>query len=280
MTKLRDLPLLAILQVEKLLLHERHNAQRTKPIADDIQSSGILRNPPVVVPLGDGTRRYMVLDGANRTTAIRSLGVPHIVAQVVDADDPGLDLTPWCHVVWGASHQDLLDDLQSIQGVTFQPSQDEDVQEHLLDIHTLAVFCTPDGQVYDLNTPHHKLLPRVQALNTIVDCYQEKAQTDRTRVTEMETLEKFYPDLTGIVMLPKYRIDQILYVVGEGHLMPPGSTRFTVSPRVLRLNYPLEELEADRSLEEKNTTLNELTQERLSEKRVRYYAESTFLFDE
>ena len=47
------------------------------------------------MPLDDGSGRYIVLDGANRITAIQSLGVPHILAQVVDSDDPGFNIASW-----------------------------------------------------------------------------------------------------------------------------------------------------------------------------------------
>jgi len=53
-----------------------------------------------------------------------------------------------------------------------------------------------------------------------------------------------------------------------------------VSPRALHLNYPLEELAADRPLEEKNEALQRWIQERIARKGVRYYAEATVLFDE
>jgi hypothetical protein len=46
------------------------------------------------------------------------------------------------------------------------------------------------------------------------------------------------------------------------------------------VNYPLSELEAEITLEEKNSNLQRWLQDRLANKGVRYYAEATFLFDE
>jgi hypothetical protein len=62
--------------------------------------------------------------------------------------------------------------------------------------------------------------------------------------------------------------------------MPPGITRFTVSPRVLRVNYELEALKSTESLEQKNQELKEWLTTKVSGKRVRYYGEPTLLFDE
>jgi hypothetical protein len=63
-------------------------------------------------------------------------------------------------------------------------------------------------------------------------------------------------------------------------LFPAGLTRFVVSPRALRLNFPLSVLAGDEPIEEKQRTLSEWIRERVGGRHVRYYAESTFLFDE
>ena len=149
-----------------------------------------------------------------------------------------------------------------------------------MDIHSLAVFCCPDGKAYDLRTPRLLLLHHIEILNAIVGCYIGRAHLDRTQLAEVEPLRSLYPELSGLLILPPFRIDQVLHVVRQGQLMPPGSTRFTISPRALHLNYPFSELAAEKSLAEKNAELHNWMQERLSEKRVRYYAEATYLFDE
>lgn len=280
MTDIRDLPLLVILPVEKLVLHEHHDAQRTPPIAESISKSGVLRNPPIVVSLDDGSGRYVVLDGANRTTAIQSLGVPHILVQVVDHDNPGLSLSAWNHVIWGVSPDDLLHWLMDIPNLALQPTDCDSASRALMDIHSLAVLCSPDGKAYDLRTPRLLLLHHIEILNAIVGCYKNRACMDRTQLAEIEALRNLYPGLSGLLILPPFRIDQVLHVVRQGQLMPPGSTRFTISPRALHLNYPLSELAAEVTLAEKNADLQRWMQGRLSEKRVRYYAEATFLFDE
>ena len=280
MTELRDLPRLAILPVDKLVLHEHHDAQRTPPIAESIQSSGVLRNPPVVVPLQDGSERYVVLDGANRTTAIQSLNVSNILAQVVDSNDPGLSLSSWNHVIWGISPDELLHVFMDLPNLVLQPTDCENASRTLMDIHSLAVLCGPDGNAYNLRTPRLMFSHHIEILNAIVDSYKERAQMDRTQLKCVEALCELYPQFSGLLILPPFRIDQVLHVVGQGHFMPPGSTRLTISPRALHLNYPLEKLAAQKPLPEMNAELQGWIQGRLSEKRVRYYAEATYLFDE
>ncbi len=57
----------------------------------------------------------MVLDGANRVTSLREMEFPHIVAQVVEPDDPHVNLQTWNHIVWGMSTRSLLASLRKVQ---------------------------------------------------------------------------------------------------------------------------------------------------------------------
>jgi hypothetical protein len=80
--------------------------------------------------------------------------------------------------------------------------------------------------------------------------------------------------------MPKLRIRHITYLVSQGHRLPAGVTRFTISPRALRVNYAIEKLASDRGLEEKNDDLHSFLKERAARKGIRYYAEATVLYDE
>ena len=280
MADLHNLPRLEILPVEDLILHEFHDHQRTPPIIRSIEEDGMLRNPPVVVPLNDGSGRFMVLDGANRTTALRDMGVLHTIAQVVPADDPGLELTPWNHVIWGVRTDILLDWACTVPGLSLHPSNEENLFRGLLDVRSLAMLHLADGRIFTVFTQEIELIHRVQMLNKLVNCYAKRTSMDRTTNYTIEPLQSLYTELSGLVLLPPFRIDDVLYLASQGHLMPTGSTRFTVTGRALRINFPLEILNNGQSLAQKNTWLQEWLQDRLSGKRVRYYAEPVFMFDE
>ena len=121
---------------------------------------------------------------------------------------------------------------------------------------------------------------RVTLLNAIVDIYKQRASLDRTSEWSVVRLKSVYESLCGLVVFPKFEIKQILSLAGRGSLLLTGITRFTVSPRVLHLNYPLGAMSADGSLVDKNHHLQEFLQSRVTQKGVRYYAEATYLFDE
>ena len=280
MTKIRDLPLLAVLPLDKLILHERHDLQRSPGLVENMRSSGVLRNPPIITPLHDRTGRYMVLDGAHRTLSFQTLGMRHILAQVVEPDDPGLSIHPWNHVIWGLDTDEFHESIHSIPFIKLETCAWDAGYQQLASHHALALLHLPGGETFAARIPANDLVTRVNFLNAIVDRYKDRSGMDRTSIKDIESLNKLYPDLTGLVVFPGFRIEDILYLAGENHLLPTGSTRFTISPRALHVNYPLSELEAELTLEEKNSNLQHWLQDRLANKGVRYYAEATYLFDE
>jgi hypothetical protein len=274
------LPHLAFIPVDRLLVHERHDDERTLPLIRRIKASGVFRNPPVVAPLEDGSERYMVLDGANRTTALREMGYPHALVQVVEPNDPGLRLENWNHVVWELSHARFLSSLEQIDELELVPIEQEAREPDLIGDCGLAQVRLKDQQAYTICTPAKALVRRVDLLNSIVDVYRTHSRLDRTMARDVRPLVDIYPNLCGLVIFPRFNIHDLLLLAGEGYLLPTGITRFTISPRALHLNYPLEELAADRPVDEKNQALYRWIQDQLNRKRVRYYAEATFLFDE
>ncbi len=280
MTKIRDLPLLAILPLEKLLLHEQHDQQRSPHLLESVRTSGILRNPPIVSPLHDRTGRYLVLDGAHRTQVLQQLGLVHILAQVVEPDDPGLALNPWYHVLWELDPEEFHRSIASIPYLELVPYEIPSSGLELTHKQPLAQIALPDEKTYTVYPPTSDLITRVNFLNTLVDRYKDRTRMDRTSLQDMLELRKLYPQLTGLVIFPRFRIEEVMYLAGAGYLLPTGTTRFTISPRALHVNYPLKELRASTSLEEKNVQLQKWLQERLANKGVRHYAEATFLFDE
>ena len=272
------IPRLQILPLENLFLHEDHDSQRSLPLVQKLRAQGILRNPPIVMPLTDGTDRYMVLDGANRVTSLREMDFPHIVAQVVDANDPHVNLQTWNHVVWGMDAKTLIRKIRQIEGlevVKIDTHKSLDAPKYVpLQIRL------PDGRLYLLVETPSDLPTHINTLHQIVNAYKTRASLDRTSQTLIDSFKKMYPDLTALVIFPRFKINTILKLAAQKIVLPTGITRFTVSPRVLHLNYPLHELSSGKSIEYKEEYLKEWIEERVKKKGIRLYTEATFLFDE
>ncbi|HFC09832.1 MAG TPA: hypothetical protein ENJ54_08310 [Chloroflexi bacterium] len=274
-----NLPTLDILPVENIFPHEYYDEQRARPLMEKLRTAGVLKNPPIVMPFCDGSHRYMILDGTNRVTAVRLLGIPHIIVQVVEPNAPGLALRTWNHVVWGLTPENLLLGLQETVP-RLRPSVSLALSVAALHERKLMlVVSLPDGRVFSA-PPEDDEIATIATLNAAVQSYQRRAALDRTNEHDAQVLKALYPDISGVVIFPPFKVKQVQRLVSEGHLLPPGITRFIVSPRALRVNYSLEALAAPISLEEKRAQLRAWLQERLAAKGVRYYAEATVLYDD
>jgi hypothetical protein len=275
---IQNLPTLRILPLESLILHEDHDNQRTLPLVEKLRAQGIIRNPPIVMPLVDGSNRYMVLDGANRVTSLQEMEFPHIVAQVVEASNPNVNLQTWNHVIWGMSTKTLMSELRKVKGlevIKINTSKSLDAPKYVP-----VQIRLPDGKFYLLTESPSDLPAHIGTLHKIVNAYKTRASLDRTSQTLIDSFKPIYPDLTALVIFPSFKIKTVLKLAAQQIVLPTGITRFTVSPRALHLNYPLHELSSGKSIEYKEAYLKKWIDERVKKKGVRLYSEATFLFDE
>ncbi len=274
-----NFPTLHILPLPALILHEDHDQQRTIPLIDKLRAQGILRNPPIVMPLNDGSGRYMVLDGANRVTALQSMEFPHIVAQVIEPDAPNIQLHTWNHVVWGIHPDRLEESIQQVTGIQLvEVSPDDAIEYAQMDCAPVSIQLA-NGKRW-LACSDSDPLQQVAYLHGLVNTYKNKAFLDRTSEHDIAAFENVHHELAALFIFPIFRIQMVLNMAGQGHVLPTGLTRFTISPRALHLNYPLHELSSAKPIEYKEAYLKRWIQERVQNKSVRYYAEATYLFDE
>jgi L-serine kinase (ATP) / ParB family transcriptional regulator, heme-responsive regulator len=272
------IPTLKILPIERLILHEDHDLQRTLPLVEKLRAQGILRNPPIVMPLPDNSGRFMVLDGANRVTSLREMEFPHIVAQVVESNNPNVNLQTWNHIVWGMDTDTVMSSLEKVKGIKLIKI---DTQKSVdAPKYTPLQIRLPGGDFYILDEAPSDLATHINTLHQIVNAYKTRASLDRTSQTLIDSVKRVYPDLTVLVIFPSFKIKTVLKLAGQNIVLPTGITRFTVSPRVLHLNYPLHELSSGKPIGYKEAYLQRWVEERVKNKGVRHYAEQTFLFDE
>ena len=114
------LPDLRFVPTEDVYPHEFNDPQRTGPLVRRLRESGVMKNPPIVAQVGDGQRietRYIVLDGANRSTAAKAAGWPHVVVQVVRYEQPWVQLSTWYHALTAETREHLEQGLARIEGL-------------------------------------------------------------------------------------------------------------------------------------------------------------------
>jgi len=231
-------------------------------------------NPPIVAPIDDAGERFVVLDGANRTSAFTELGYPHILVQVVQYGSEMVQLETWHHVVCQWSIADFLTHLDSL----------DDIEQHesgSLEAFGLASIQFRDERMISISTRSREIVERNQRLVEFVRLYQKRAVLQRTALIEPDGVWESHPDGIALVVFPRYRPADVIAAAREQAFIPPGITRHIVQGRALRINYPLEILrDTVTPLEDKNHQLQQWNEAKIRERQMRYYAEATYLYDE
>jgi hypothetical protein len=274
------LPDLRFVPVDALVPHERHDPQRLEPLVRGFRSQAVLKNPPIVAELPGSSGCFMVLDGANRSTAARESGLPHIVVQVAVYEEPWVRLSTWHHALSEIDRDTFEAAAREIPGIELR----EDTILHsraLLARREALAYSAYPGMGATTFRGGRTLEERNQLLNGLVDVYRDHTRFYRMSTESFEVARERHPDATILVVFPHFEPAEVLELAGSGSRLPAGITRHLIRWRALRVNVPMEIMaDASKSLEEKNQWLERWLQERWAERQVRFYEESTVLFDE
>ena len=273
-----DLPDLRMLPAESLVPHEECDPRRVVRLSKRLQNEAILKNPPVVAAIPE-SKKYVVLDGANRALAFVNLQIPHIVAQLVSYQDSGVELDTWYHVVAGMKIADFESELTKITGLHLQDSSLESARSALKN-HQAAAYIICDEGVRIVSNTNLSLKHDTRLLNGLVSAYKGKANIYRASNDIWEIQKPYYPDITALVIFPRLSPADILGAARSGEMIPTGITRHIIPHRALNINIPLDVLGSDWSQERKEGWLQDWLMERMAANAIRFYSESTFSFNE
>ena len=272
------LPDLRIVPVADLLLHEQHDAQRIAPLTRRLQTDGVLKNPPIVAAI-NGDRRFVVLDGANRVTAFAQMNLPYIAVQVVDYDDADLVLGSWHHLVVGMGRSGFVDRLEVLPGLIVKPTGLLHARAQLARREALAFIVYPGQDICTIGVDG-SLHERAARLNDMVDVYRSQGRIFRVNTDHLDDLLPHYDDVTALVVFACHDPAEIVDLARIGARLPAGITRHVIPRRALRIDLPIALLGESKSLAEKNASLDDWLKQKVVRKQVRFYQESTFVFDD
>jgi len=276
MSKLQDVPVLRVVPVENLVLHEETDPRRIEGLMHHIREDGLLKNPPVVAPMSEAGH-YVVLDGANRTAALAGLGVRDAVVQVVDYNE--VEVNTWNHLVVGMDGERLLEAIRSIRGVRVRSADLETARRMWRERAILAYMVGPAGEVHIIEGGA-TVQQSAHMLVEMSNIYRGEAAIYRVQTDDTGELQSYYDDVAATIIYPPFQPADIQYLASNSAKLPTGVTRHIIPRRALRVNIGLDFLTGDRPLEEKNEWLQTWLRRKLQNKEVRYYEEPTFLFDE
>lgn len=263
-------PDLRIVPAGRLYAHESQDSQRYRPLLERFRSEQYIINPPVVAPMDAG--RFVILDGANRCHALRALGYPHLPVQVVTWESGQVVLDTWNHVVSDWTVAELLAGLRALPGLTLQDTAAPD---------PVAEVQLADGRRLTLTTTATTDAARNALLCRVVALYQENASLFRSVLGDLTRLQEQFPGLVALLRFPRVEPAAVVAAARQGAWLPPGVSRHIIHGRALRINYPVRLLaDKEQSLEQKNAALRAWLRRKLAQRQLRFYAESTWQFDE
>lgn len=268
---------LRIVSLSDVLLHEQVETRRVERLMTGLRSEWLLKNPPIVTQY-DG--KYIVLDGATRTTALRRIHCRDVVVQIVNYGAPEIVLETWNHLLLDLPEDKFLQSVQTIPGLDLLPRTLTAADDELADRKSIASILLADGRAFSLVNHDPSHVDSTQLLGRVVAAYEGQGDMYRVAHTNLERLLAEHGRLSALVVFPRFRPDEIREFAMNGAKLPMGITRHIIPGRVLRINIPLAILERDEPLEEKNAWLDQWMHDKMIERHVRYYQEPVFLFDE
>ncbi len=270
-----DIPKLQIVPAESIVLHEDVDERRVMPLVEKFKQDGVLKNPPIVAPL-DSMNRFVLLDGANRTTALWKMESPHHLVQVVDYNEVELDT--WSHLIVDITEQEFQARRESL-GLALTETTLAAAQQDLEARHISAVLSSPQGVICAVGHGGD-LVAEAAELRKLVSIYSGRSAIHRVKTGSLAELLPYYDNVAALIQFPCYTPTDIITLANDGHKLPTGVTRHVIPRRALRVNLPLTVLLEQGNLQEKNRWLQTWIKEKLAKRQVRYYQEPTFLFDE
>jgi len=268
---------LRVVPMDKIFPHENVDHKRVNRLAKRLEQDGRLGNPPVVTEVGDG--RYMVLDGATRTTAMQQLHFPHAIVQVINSED-GLGLKTWYHAIQQIREDTLIEMLSGLPLVQLATIDAEEAPKAMFEYGGLCYLHTASDRAYLVQSAAGA--NRLDALNQLTETYIDAAHVDRTLNDNIISLKNEYEEMTAVVIFPEYTVEQVIQTtLQSGRYFPAGITRFLIPGRILRLNADLSILRSQqKTLHEKNRWLHEELLARQAKGGIRFYGEPVYLLDE
>ncbi|MBK6768857.1 MAG: hypothetical protein IPG72_07595 [Ardenticatenales bacterium] len=270
-----ELPDLRIVELARVVPHEDFDERRILALAERLVREEVLKDPPIVAPLGDG--RFVVLDGANRTSALKHLGYRDALVQVVDYD--AVALSTWHHLVVGLSAQALAAGLSAIPGLATDDATLPEAKASLK-ANDATAYVVYDGGATVTLSGGSDLVGRCEMLRRVVSVYNGRADIHRVRASELGAIDAHYDDVGGLVVFPAFTPDDILSLVREGGVLPSGISRHVIPGRALRLHFSMAILADEAPRDEKNRHLIEWIRRKRQANQIRAYDEPTVLYDE
>ena len=255
------MPVLCVVPLAKIRAHEKVDPLRVERLIGRFEEEGIQVNPMMCTEAPGG--ELVLLDGATRTNALRSLGLEHAVVQLVDPEEVVLET--WHHVVRDCDADEFLSDIT------------ETPELELAEDQWMPRLRMVDGSVHSVVGKDVSLNA---ALAALVDSYVGIRSINRITDPSDDSVPWRFPDWVAVIEYPTLTVEDVIKAAVAVDLLPAGITRFLVSERALRLNLDLDLLRAPGPIADKQVALESLLSSRAQSGRIRRYEETVVILDD
>jgi hypothetical protein len=194
--------------------------------------------------------------------------------------EPDVRLLTWNHALTGMSPPDLAAALKTVPGLRARTERVDHAQALLARREILAYALTPGADALALDA-EGDFAARNDTLNAAVSRYRDGAKVYRVAPDSLGQAQERIAAATALIVFPHFATAEILELAATGARLPAGITRHLIAWRALRVNIPLDLLaDPERSREEKDGWVRRWLRERLEQNQVRFYEESTVVFDD
>jgi len=266
---------------DSVALHEETDPARVHRIRMALDHDGVIRNPPIV---GLGT----VLDGATRTTALREMVVRDLLVQEVPyGGDNSVGLEAWYHVLPASVADRVVRALETgdhpasiLERTTIDRATEAlSAFEGGAASRACAAIVRSEDDVLLLK-PSGPAISTPSVLRELVALYGGSGEIYRIVHEDLVETVRSATDCPAIVMFPSFHPEHIESSAKNGDLLPAGITRHIIPGRALNINVSLHLLLSTTPIEEKNAWLDDVIRRKILAKKVRYYHEPVFVFDD
>lgn len=274
-----ELPEIRIIPIEKLVLHETEDPERTKRLQERLRADGFLKNPVIVGKVKCNGSWFLLLDGVHRVCGLKKLGCRDVVAQIIDYSSADLTVHTWYHLIYGFESRYLLRKMRDIGDVNLERTNRKRAEMLLKRKKIVSYLLFKNGDIFVIKSKDD-LKTRTVKLTEIVNVYGATSQIYRVSKGEIDFLLEESQDATAVLVIPVYEKKDIVNLAIDDVKLPAGITKHVVPKRVLGLNIDLALLRVEISIEDKNKLLQEIIKQRVVNKRTRFYPEPVFVLNE
>jgi hypothetical protein len=281
MPSIEGVPDLRLVRPERIRFHEHPERTRTLRLVKRIREERTLLNPPIVARLDETD--YVLLDGANRVSALAEIGCSHVPVQVIDYARPEVELKGWHHLLLEGAKLDLRDRYAALDGARVERAAPGEVASLLSLRRTFAVLVDESGTPWVLAPESGRVELRawMEAIEMAVAAYEGRTRLERIKLADYAELPEVFRTVEHqMVLYPTITKSELLYLVSAGLRIPTGLTRHLIPGRALGLHLTLDFLAEAWSDERKERHFREVVDDLEMRGRIRFYEESVFVMNE